>query len=185
MSVEEPEPLDGLAQKFTQLPHAEVPAPLEGRVLRSLINAGVLRGAPRRTWPRLIALGATLVLFCAGFGFGAYVGRPRETTATTHEPRYLLLLYTGAAPQVEDVAAHRRWASDLAAHGHTIYGERLDAHAMGIDPGGAAAASAADTLLAGFFVVSANSASVAQRIAASSPHARHGGRVVIYRIRPT
>jgi hypothetical protein len=176
MNDERPESLDGATQRLARLPNTEVSAALEGRVLRSLVRAGVLRRAPHRVARRLVGLGAALLLFRAGVGIGAQIGRARDTAIATQEPQYLLLLYTGGSPHVEDVAAHRRWAHDLTTQGHTVYGERLSAIAT---------ASAADTLLAGFFIVSAPSANVAQTIAASSPHARHGGRVVIYRIRPT
>lgn len=185
MNDEKPESLDALAQGFARLPNVDVPPALEGRILYSLLNAGALRRTPRRIWLRLVGLGAALVLFGAGLGIGAQFVRSRLTATTTREPQYLLLLYNGAGPRVEDVAAHRRWASELAAHGHAIYGERLDAFATRIEHGVPTAAPPAGTLLAGFFIVSAPSASVAETFAASSPHARHGGRVVMYRIRPT
>jgi|HubBroStandDraft_6_1064221.scaffolds.fasta_scaffold10433_5 hypothetical protein len=185
MNDDKPESLDRLAQGFARLPNVDVPPGLEGRILHSLLNAGVLRRTPHRVWPRLVGLGVALVLFGAGLGIGAQFARPRRIATTTREPQYLLLLYSGAGPQVEDVAAHRHWASDLAAHGHAIYGERLDAFATRIEHGVSTTAAPADTLLAGFFIVSAPSANVAETIAASSPHARHGGRVVMYRIRPT
>jgi len=185
MNDENPDSLDGLAQGFARLPNVDVPPGLEHRILHSLLHAGVLRRTPHRIWPRLVGLGAALVLFGAGLSVGAQFARSRHAATTTREPQYLLLLYNGTGPQLEDVAAHRRWASDLAAHGHAIYGERLDAFATRIEHGVPTAAQPVDTLLGGFFVVSAPSASVAETIAASSPHARHGGRVVMYRIRPT
>jgi hypothetical protein len=171
-----------------KLPPIPVPPGLEARIAGSLRAAGLIEGAPpRRRWSgALWATAAGLVIFLTGYGVAVYRnGRPPDAAAQT---RYALLLYAGAdvadtAGTPGDVEEHRRWAATLANGGHTIVGEKLARDGVVLNPSGLIAD--AGPALEGFFIVSAANETEAQSIARSSPHFKHGGRVVIRRIEPT
>jgi hypothetical protein len=173
-------------------PQPNPPAALEARVERSLIAAGLLRENRRgRKWraPLLVALAAGIVCFAAGFGIGASRHNVDARTASPDEPRFALLLYGAPVgqPSPSDVEEHKRWAARLATEGHSIYGEKLESGGASLlpSPAGATPINLPDSALQGFFVVSARSEAEAVEVARSSPHYRHGGRVVVRRIEPT
>ena len=175
-------------------PQANPPAALEARVESSLIAAGLLRGGRgRRDWraPLLVALTAGIACFAAGFGIGTARhsvdrGGPSDSRNTA---RFALLLYGAPLAQTSpsDVEEHKRWAARLATEGHSIYGEKLASGGGSLlpSPAGATPINPPDSALQGFFVVSARSEAEAIEVARSSPHYRHGGRVVVRRIEPT
>jgi hypothetical protein len=173
-------------------PPPNPPAHLQARVERSLIAAGLLRDSRRAgNWraPLLVALAAGIVCFAAGFEIGASRHNLDGRTASSHAPRFALLLYGAPVgqPSPSDVEEHKRWAARLATEGHSIYGEKL-APAEGSllpSPTGATPINLPDSALQGFFVVSARSEAEAIEVARSSPHYRHGGRIVVRRIEPT
>ena len=150
---------------------------LERRALLSPTRTGVRSPAGRR----IVAFAAALALFAAGIGVGRRTG---DTGSDAAAPRFMLLLYDSAnaagttALAESDVDAHRKWARDLAARGHFVYGEKLAPGEVLLETG-IAARPEAPTPLAGFFVVSAADAAEAASIARSCPHAVHGGRVAI------
>jgi hypothetical protein len=171
---------------------ANPPAMLETRVERSLIAAGLLRDSRRgRNWraPLLVALAAGILCFAAGFGIGASRLSLDGRTASPNAPRFALLLYGAPVgqPSPSDVEEHKRWAARLATEGHSIYGEKLASGGASLlaSPAGATPMTLPDSALQGFFVVSARSEAEAIEVARSSPHYRHGGRVVVRRIEPT
>ena len=174
------------------LPPVTLPPALEARVERSLVSAGLL--VPARDVSRrkaiLTALAAGLVCFAVGLGVGTVRARPSAppvAVTSNNTPKFALLLYGDAADTVHsasDVEEHVRWARQLAREGHQISGEKLGGYAEPIGTG-STASGAPDALLQGFFVISAANDVEALAIARSSPHFRHGGRVVVRRIEPT
>jgi hypothetical protein len=138
----------------------ELPAPagVEARLI------GSLRALERRR--RLRTLAAAAAVFAVGLGAG------RLLTAAADSPAggFLLLLYEDgsyrpAEPGAEAarVDEYRSWARGVAAQGVPITGERLE-------DGGA---------IGGFFFVAVPTKMEAERIAATCPHVRYGGRVVV------
>ena len=188
--------LDGRSPFGHRLPRPQVPAHLEGRVSKSLIDAGLLDRPSER--PRFFSsnaawrIAAALVLFFAGFGSARLFDGPesRPVAASVEASRrYALLLYAGdaRAPQVDDVAANSAWARDLVAEGREVSGEKLKpggailAHSDA--PGGGGSLGSGE--VQGFFIISAASDAEAVAIARSSPHFRNGGRIVVSLIEPT
>lgn len=173
-------------------PQPNPPATLEARVEKSLIAAGLLRGGRgRRDWraPLMLALAVGVVCFAAGFVVGAARHTLDGPKASQHTPRFALLLYGAPVgqPSPSDVEEHERWAARLATEGHSIYGEKLVSGEVSLLPSraGANPINLPDAALQGFFVISARSEAEAVEVARSSPHYRHGGRIVVRRIEPT
>ena len=105
-----------------------------------------------------------------------------RTAAPADGPRFVLLLYAGSDP-VSGTADVRRqeygaWARDLAARGVQVSGEELSDESAALGAAGADGAA----LPRGFFVIRADDLAAAQRIAATCPHLRYGGRIVIKRV---
>jgi len=186
------------------LPHPEVPAGLRGRVQASLIAKDLLeaRRSPRWRAPLVAALAAGIVFFVLGFGLGARrspaarastgvqgsTARVDSSNAVART-RYALLFYdaTSADSGQADIEAHRQWATALAKEGRQISGEKLDtdAYVMKGQREWRAEPSASESQLRGLFFITAATEADARAIARSSPHYRHGGRVVVRRIIPT
>jgi len=149
------------------------PPALEDRTVGALRERGLVR-SPRRhaTWISIAAAAAILFLVA----WALIPGRPAPPAGS----RFVLLLYAGNEPVGADAEARRReyaaWARDLASTGVAISGEELGAGIRTVGPGPAAFPAA---LPRGFFIVSAADADAAERIAASCPHLRHGGRIVV------
>jgi hypothetical protein len=99
--------------------------------------------------------------------------------------RFVLLLYAGADPVAGTPDTRRReyaqWARDLTAAGTAISGEELAEDARDLP---AAPPSSEVSLPRGFFIVSAPDLAAAERIAATCPHLRYGGRIVVKPIVP-
>jgi hypothetical protein len=159
---------------------ADLPPPpsLEARVFDALARDGVGgRTASRRTRPWWRDAAAAVVLLALGAGAGMLWARP----GVDGRPRYLLLLYPGTAPALDSAAEraaareYGAWAARLRRDGRRVSGERL-ADGGEVVPAGAAAP---DLALQGYFVISADSADDARRLAEASPHARRGGIVVV------
>jgi hypothetical protein len=89
-------------------------------------------------------------------------------------PRFALLLYDVAAGA--GVREMSLWARELQQRGHYITGEKLAPDRVVVSPSGEDVGGGAMT---GFFVVSAADVREAESIARSSPHVRHGGRIVV------
>jgi hypothetical protein len=163
-----------------QLPRElEPPADLEDHVVERLRSEGMLKPSPRHRRARdLVAAAAVLLV---GIAIGSYF-RP-VAIDPPNQPRFLFLLYAaaGAQPGVADEESVAReygaWAAGLRKAGRLVSGDRLAAEPrIGI---GNADARSLDTALQGFFIVGAASFDEAARLAGESPHARHGGRIVV------
>ncbi len=168
---------------------AEPPAALRGEVKRSLQERGLLapRHAPRAMLGRSLAYAAAAALF---FAAGALVGQ--RGTSAQQQPaggqQYALFLYQDSTfradvPEASLVAEYSAWADSLRGRGALVAGEKLR--------DGAGTVLAGDTReiardgLGGFFIVRAAGEDEALALAASCPHLRYGGRIVLRAIEPT
>lgn len=156
--------------------------PLEERVVRTLEERGLLRrrrhsSGNGRGWRAPARLAAAAALLLLGGAMGALI-RPslEEQTAAPADdaPRFALLLYDVAAGA--GVREMSLWARELQQRGHYITGEKLAPDRVVVSPSGEDVGGGAMT---GFFVVSATDVREAESIARSSPHVRHGGRIVV------
>ena len=152
--------------------------------IRSIASAGW-------TW----AIAAILVAL-VGWGIVREYRRPPSTVVTNSAataiagPRYMLLLYAGGTPVAGTPDTRRReyadWARAIASRGVAISGEELADEArevaLGTFDASSAVAPASGPLPRGYFVVSVPDLDSAQRIAATCPHLRYGGRIVVKKI---
>ena len=158
------------------LPPAMSPPPgLEHRTANALRSAGLIGNA---RWRRAAGVAALVaVAFLSGWiARGTAVSRQ----PVTESPRFAFLLYGGEADggsEADRVREYREWARGLASQGHFVSGEKLDDAATLAGPDVPNAVG-----LRGFFIVDAASDEEARRIAATHPHLRHGGTVVVRRI---
>ena len=161
-----------------QLPNvfddAKPPAALKSRVVASLTSEGVLAPTERRV-SRSMRWGAALAgALIAGFLLGR-----AEGASASDVPRYLLLLYEDSTyhddrPVSEIVGEYARWADSLRRADVLELGEKL-ADPPQRDPRSPT----------GLFIIRALDGSAARAIAASSPHVRHGGEIVVHAIEET
>jgi hypothetical protein len=164
---------DGLtrdeAEALRALKHdEEPPLRIETAVVQKLKRDGVIRSSRSRA-PILAAVAAAIVAFAVGLSVprAQKVASPAPTG-----PRFAILLYPGTipadAPKRRDEYA--AWARQIAAGGTSVQGEQLGDEAD--DPSGPR----------GFFIISAPDADRARAIAATCPHLKYGGRIVVRRI---
>lgn len=159
------------------------PEELEERVVRSLRRRGLIVGPPS-IGSRLIYAIAAVAVFAAGVLAGRAMDQDR-TSRAPELPRFALLLYsdTSAAAAVDIPAAEFvAWVRQLRREGQHISGEELSQEAREV---GASSGGGERDRLVGFFILEAADLDTAARLAGSSPHARHGGRVVVRPIVPT
>jgi hypothetical protein len=156
-----------------RLPRAAAPPPhLEDRVVAALHRAGRLR--PRRARPAWLRLAAAIALVSGGLVLGRLT---MPTAPAPADSAYLLLLYGGDAPigaEPGRVAEYAAWAGTLRQRQQLIVAERLtpDARVLGQPtPGGAGPV--------GFFLIRADTLDAAAATAASCPHLKYGGTVVV------
>lgn len=169
------------------LPEVPVPSHLESRVVAALRAAGRLHPPRRHRWRQIAAAVALVALGAAG----ATAFRPQPAGSrgdSTAGPRYLFLLYPGAnaaadaAAELALVAAYGAWARGASEAGHAVTGERL-ANGSGVLVTASATSPSPDAdAPEGFFIVSARTRDEAVALAQASPHARHGGRIVVRQI---
>lgn len=164
-------PHDPLRTPFGDI---EPPAALKSRVIETLTAAGTLTPPGGRA-PRAARWA---VLLAAALFAGFLLGRVERASASDL-PRYLLLLYEDSTyrddrPVSEIVAEYARWADSLRTADVLELGEKL-ADAPQRD-------AASPT---GFFIIRARDGGAARAIAASSPHVRHGGGIVVRPIEET
>ena len=177
------EPL--LPEEEARLARARVPvAPPNGaedRTVALLRQRGLVR-RPRRRLGLVSLAAAAAILLAVTWATVARSDRGRPAAGAAG-PRYVLMLYAGSEPIQGAAEARRReyadWARGLASQGIAITGEELadESRVLGADAPSAAAAQPR-----GFFVVSARDLDAAQQIAATCPHLRYGGRIVIQRV---
>ena len=146
------------------------PARIEERLVDTLRRDRLI--APRRRWVTPAAAAAAVLLaFVAGMMMPRRTSPPARPAEATHV-RFAILLYSGDirsdAPRRHEEYAE--WARGVASQGVEISGEDLADQAS--DPAGPR----------GFFIVAARDADAARAIAASCPHVKYGGRVVVRKI---
>ena len=158
----------------------EAPRSLQDRVERTLMAGGLLESRSSRL--QRYALRAAVLVIVAGAAF--VVGRARrELERPDSLPQFLMLLYEDSAyrddrPVREIVAEYASWADSLRQQQALVLGEKLD-DARAELPLPAAPRTQSPT---GMFILRASSLQHATTLAASSPHLRYGGRVVIHQI---
>ena len=151
------------------------PDDLENRIVKELRARGVIKSRHHRL--RLVAVVASaVVLFAGGYGAAKWTASVDAARSTT-TPQFMLLLHTTNAltargiPEQRLIEEYGQWARLVRANGNIIHGAKLK-------PVGG-------QTLSGFFIVAAESLQAAEALAASSPHARYGGRIEIREIDST
>ena len=167
--------------------HEAVPPPgLKRRIVRSLETRALLRRATTR-W-QLASIAAALVLL---FGAGVVVGhRAAVVPGPAAGQRWILLLREGPAFQPADdeskrVAEYSAWAARLRSQHALELGEKLAPGQQLLGAVSANEAAAAGNPVTGFFVITAPDSTAAAAIAATCPHLKYGGWIVLRRIEPT
>ena len=168
MNENTPEQRDALDRLRTE---PKPPARLEENTVAELRSLGLIRR--RSPWPWIYA--------AAAFVLGLTVGYVQRGPTPSPRPGYLLLLDDGDVPvavgdESTRVEEYADWARQLREEGVPIAGERLE-HARSI---GAERSSSLD--VSGYFLFDADSDERALAIAASCPHARHGGSMMLGKI---
>lgn len=168
----------------------DAPSHLAARVSRSLHEAGLIERSTTR-WRRAITLSAVLLLTSSG---AFMIGRMHAASPPAG-PEFLLLLYEDETyrderPIGDIIAEYGRWADSLHAAGILVRAARLtepavDLHTTQSSQVSLPHAAEARTIPTGMFVIRSPDFLQARRIAASSPHLRHGGRVAVHAIAPT
>lgn len=162
---------------FAALPR-EVPMPpdLEDRVVKALQHA---RPSPApRTGSRWWQLAAAIVLISGGFA----AGRADFAASPADQPgrRYLLLLYgsttSGPAEEEARVAEYAAWARTTLGD-RMVAAEKLTNTRLVLGPDAPVPDPGREPN--GFFLVRAADRAEAERLAATCPHLRHGGTVVV------
>jgi hypothetical protein len=164
------------------------PGGVEARVLHA---AGATETAasrrPRWRLPALTAIAASLI-----FALGAWLGstwtaqRPAAPTGT----KFMLLLYEDASFQraadpSSRVREYSAWAGTLARAGQLVSGDELDDVGVGLTGTPTSLSVSPDdvrTQPRGYFVITAKDPAAAATIAATCPHLKYGGRIVIRKI---
>lgn len=162
-----------------------MPKALEERVVQSLRTSGTLRRSRNWvTWP--LAAAAALACFLVGRQTAPAV---TISASDTPGPKWMLLLYEDAtfqapAPgrELAYVAEYRDWALALRARKQLLdAAELLPAKAL-LEPGDVPHQVAATSNLGnltGYFIIVAPTLAEARSVAATNPHLKHRGRVVI------
>jgi hypothetical protein len=156
------------------------PSPtLKRRVEQTLRQRGHLPAA-FTSW-RPIGLAASL-LAAAGLGFGA--GRISLPGASPGSREYLLLLredstYHDDREVAEIVGEYARWADSLRRNDLLVLAEKLGDEEESVVASSVPVFEAEESATTGFFLVRAPDLETARSIAASSPHLKYGGRIVI------
>ena len=179
------------------------PPELEGRVLESLRSRGLIGRTSRplrtpRAAPATLAAIAALVLLALALGWGLGVRSAASAAlapAAVAGEDWMLLLYEDGSyrsPPPEGRAARIReyaeWARRLEAAGALVSAGELDATGTLLVRAGErvveeARVPASDLgVVAGYFVIRADSYRHALALANGCPHLEHGGRVSLRRV---
>src|SRR5580704_3725348 len=142
--------------------HREPTPELEERVVRALTASGLIR---RKRWPRIWMTAAAVAAAVALSAL--HLGRAKAPGET-----YVMLLYEDSTFQMplpghvaERRAESARWADSLAERGELDLGGRVD----GSGP------------ITGMFIIRAATDADAAKRAASCPHLKYGGHIVVRR----
>ena len=133
----------------------------------------------RSTPWRLAGLAASL-LIAAGLGF--FAGRVRPGVEAHEGRQYLFLLredstYRDDRPIGEIVREYGQWADSLRRNNLLVLAEKLGDEQTSVVA--AAGPVSTESPVTGFFLVRAPTLEAARTIAASSPHVKYGGRIVV------
>lgn len=166
-----------------QVPFADrtPPGVLQQRVAATLHRDGLVE--PRSVRIRRMSMRAAFGLSVVALSFVA--GRlQRQTTAVDARPEFLLLLYEDSTYRddrhtAEKVAEYSAWADSLGKERALVLGEKLGLKQVQLPERDGRADTNAPT---GLFIVRAVDLPSAREIAGSSPHLRHGGRIVVHEI---
>ena len=173
-----------------------LPDELEDRVIRSLRLAGAFDRPPSRSaWPpsrRAIMAAMLLAASLAFFVLGRRTAdRPGVNAGAAAGTKWMLLLYEdesfqGPAPgrEADYVEEYRAWATLIRGRGQLLDGAELTAGGGLLEPGGGVIrpgelVAPGAGRVTGYFVVTAPTLGKAGEIAATCPHIRHRGRIVI------
>lgn len=169
----------------------ELPPGLEGRVLGALRRRGEIRARPWSGWPGwTAAFAAGLLLAVAGIWFF----RPSSPPADPR-PAFVLLLEEDAgfqrgtpAEEARRVVEYGAWAGELARAGHLVSGEKLAASGILLTADGSRPVpppGPGTGAVGGYFILRASDLNEAKRLAATCPHLRYGGKIVVRQIETT
>jgi hypothetical protein len=155
------------------------PSRTEADLIEMLRRRGLVRD-PRTGWvtPAILATAVAVGLVAALF-----VYRQIADSNPVNQPEFVLLLYAGdeagATPSRRD--EYSAWARSIAAQGTTISSLELaePAELIAVLPDNPGSGPPAQPR--GLFVVRARDLAEAQRIAATCPHLRYGGQIVLRR----
>jgi len=176
-----------VAAALRALRQEEDPPPqLYQRVTGELRARGLIRTQASRPWPLFTAIAGLAAGLAIGF-FGGRLGVEAESTPPK-TPSFALFLmassavhYPDSASDADRVEMYRRWARPLAEAGRLSLGEELVPRRYLVDSSRTTTV-AADGAIDGMFVVSAPSVDSAISLAATLPHVRYGGAVMVQEI---
>jgi hypothetical protein len=164
--------------------NARMAASLEDRLVSMLSSESLIHpDNNRRTGAPIRAFAASLALL----SIGAVAGHFGPGLLTERDPGqdYVLLLYgtpTDGSAETDRAREYGRWARDVdrIPKVKLLSASELADNPLMFDGAGSAPELAgADRSPVGYFLIRAPSPSEARRIAATNPHLRHGGRVVL------
>jgi hypothetical protein len=151
------------------------PPALEDRTLDALHRRGLLAVRARRGWRRAAALLALMASAAAAGWLARGVPAGRQDAG----PRFVLLLYGDAQGHASPDAAVREygaWARELAGTGTAVSGERLANEAVVVG------APIEAVSVRGYFIVHTADERRAVEIAATHPHVKRGGTIIVRRM---
>ncbi len=164
-----------------RLSSIDPPPELAARVQQSLASKGLITEPDRRParWRQFVGIGAVAASFLfTGFYLGRNLG---PSGAAPTGQRYALLLYGGESAPGEESTNRRReygeWLGRIASDNRAFTGEEFGPQLETLG-----SPEPAGKPVVGFFIVSAETDAEAHSIAQTSPHLKHGGSVVLYRI---
>ena len=158
----------------------EPPRSLHDRVERTLLASGLLESRSKRLQRYAVRAAVLVIVTGAAFAMGRV---QREFTDPDSLPHFLMLLYEDSTyrddrPVREIVNEYARWADSLRQGQALVLGEKLDDARVEL-PAPAVSRISPPT---GMFIVRAGNLQHATILAATSPHLRFGGRVVVHQI---
>ena len=161
------------------------PDRVEGAVRNLLRRDGFFAAPPWQVW-RWLAIASCSFAVVMTVALMSSLGSRTGSGPSAVSPRFMMLLYAGDSGVTGTDSDRRReyeaWAREVASRGVAISGEELASEGIDVAPGWSGNKLAPLTEPRGYFVISARDADSAKQIAATCPHLRHGGGIVIRRI---
>ena len=155
------------------------PARLEAHLIEALRRDGLIRD-PRPRWATAVIVFSSLA---AGLLAALFVYRLMNGTGPLSQPQFVLLLYAGdestSGPGRRE--EYTDWARSIAKEGTPISGMELveTPDQIAVLPDNVPQSSSNQPR--GFFIVHARDLADAKRIAATCPHLKYGGQIVLRR----